>query len=344
MTLKELAGLLGLSPTTVSRALGGYPEVSEETRRAVREAAAAHGYRPNRRAAALASGRAMAIGHVITTSETDELVNPVFADFLAGAGEVYAAAGYDMLMSVVPEDREDAAYAQMISARSVDGVILHGPRPGDPRVGLLQEAGLPFVVHGRAPETGSHDFVDVANTRAFRTATDHLLDLGHSRIALVNGPEAFDFASRRRRGWTEALEARHLAADLVRDGPMSEGNGYAFARQMLRDGATAFAVASHLMALGVRRAVQEAGLTLGDDVSVVMFDDELSYLRNDGDPPPFTAIRSSVRAAGRRCAEVLLARVAGPDGALIGEVWDCDLVLGASSGPSRNSSRRKTSA
>ena len=102
MNLKQFSKVLGLSPTTVSRALGGYPEVKEETRRRVRDAAAQYGYRPNRRAASLATGRAMAIGHVIPTALNHEMVNPIFADFIAGAGEIYARAGYDMLLSVVP--------------------------------------------------------------------------------------------------------------------------------------------------------------------------------------------------------------------------------------------------
>ncbi|MEM7490897.1 MAG: LacI family DNA-binding transcriptional regulator, partial [Pseudomonadota bacterium] len=124
MNLKELSDLLGLSPTTVSRALGGYPEVGAETRRRVRAAAAEHGYRPNRRATALATGRAMAIGHVIPTDRVNEMVNPVFGDFIAGAGEVYARAGYDMTMSVVSDGDEATAYRQLALDRGVDGMIV----------------------------------------------------------------------------------------------------------------------------------------------------------------------------------------------------------------------------
>ena len=86
MNLKELASKLGLSPTTVSRALNGYPEVNEETRARVLAAANRHNYRPNTRAIRLATGRAMAIGHVVPVSSKHEMVNPVFADFIAGAG------------------------------------------------------------------------------------------------------------------------------------------------------------------------------------------------------------------------------------------------------------------
>ena len=338
MTLKEFARLVGLSPTTVSRALAGYPEVSEETRRRVRDAARANGYRPNRRAASLATGRSMSIGHVIPTSQEHEMVNPVFADFIAGAGEVYARSGYDMSMAVVSDGDEERAYQQMAINRSVDGIIVHGPRDGDRRVETLRAIGIPFVVHGRIPDAPlDYDFVDIDNRRALARAAGLLLDLGHRRIALVNGLESMDFARRRRDGYLAALAERGVAPDpaLMRSAEMSEQEGYAAARAMLAlpDPPTGWLASSMIMGIGVRRALHEAGLTIGRDASVVIHDDMLSYLTNGPEVPIFTASRSSVRAAGRRCAEILLARIADPGGRPMQEVWECDLVLGASTGP-----------
>ncbi len=150
MNLKELSAILGLSQTTVSRALNDYPEVSEATRRRVKAAARKNNYRPNTRAMGLATGRTLSIGHVIPVSTRHEIVNPIFADFIAGAGEVYSRNDYDMLLSVVADVDEERIYRDLASRRSVDGVIVHGPREDDPRIALLQEVGLPFVVHGRA--------------------------------------------------------------------------------------------------------------------------------------------------------------------------------------------------
>ena len=110
MNLKDLATLLRLSQTTVSRALNGYPEVSEATRQRVAAAAEKHNYRPNTRAKGLATGRSMAIGHVIPISSQHEMVNPVFGDFIAGAGEAHAAAGYDMVLSLVQDSQEERVY------------------------------------------------------------------------------------------------------------------------------------------------------------------------------------------------------------------------------------------
>lgn len=338
MNLKDLARLLELSPTTVSRALNGYPEVNAATRERVEAAARAHNYRPNTQAKRLATGRAMAIGHVIPISTQHEIVNPVFADFIAGAGEIYSRAGYDMVLSIVPDTEQERAYREIRSKGNVDGVIVHGPRAGDGRIALLEELGLPFVVHGRASGVRRpYGFVDVNNARAFERATNFLLDLGHRRIALVNGIESMDFALRRRRGFERALEARGLGADpaLMVAGEMTEAQGHDAARAMLRGPAppTAFLTSSLLSAMGVRRGLWEAGLEMGRDVSIVTHDDELGYLRNGAEEPIFTATRSSVREAGRRCARLLIGQIEAPGQEPVTEMMEAVLVVGASTGP-----------
>lgn len=338
MNLKELSERLGLSQTTVSRALNGYPEVSEATRRRVEEAARRHNYRPNPGAKSLATGRTMAIGHVIPVSTRHEIVNPIFSDFIAGAGEIYSRAGYDMRLTVVPDDDDARAYREIARKGSVDGVIVHGPRPHDPRVKLLNEVGLPFVIHGRtSTDDDTASWVDVNNRRAFEQAARYLIDLGHRRIGLINGLERMDFAIRRRDGYLAALAAHGIAADpaLMTSDEMTEFYGWREARRMLAlpDPPTAFLVASMISAIGLRRAGEDVGLKLGRDVSVVIHDDELSYLRNGEEVPLFTATRSSVRQAGRLCAEMLIGRIRDRDQPPTHVLLDAELVLGRSTGP-----------
>ncbi len=337
MRLKELASILGLSATTVSRALNGYPEVNAETRARVIAAARKHGYAPNQVAKRLATGRAMSIGHVIPMSE-HQMINPHFADFIAGAGEAYAAAGYDMLISVVPEAEEAEAYRQLTAQHKVDGVIVHAPRVLDARIDLLQQLGLPFLVHGRdsRPED-QYCWMDMNNRRAFLRATEFLLDLGHRRIALLNGLESHNFAHRRRRGYEDALTGRGIAPDpaLMRSEEMIESYGHRATCDMmaLPDPPTAFLSSSVLIAFGVLRALRESGAEPGRDVSIVTHDDELSFIRNSGPVPVFTATRSSIRLAGRRCAEMLIARIADPAAAPSQELWEAEFLLGQSTGP-----------
>ena len=338
VTLKQLAGTLGLSPTTVSRALNGFPEVNDATRKRVREAAERANYRPNTRAKSLATGRAQAIGHVIPVSTSHEIVNPVFADFIAGAGETYSRAGYEMVLRVVPDADEAQAYRDLIARGAVDGVMVHGPRQQDSRVALLGDLGVPFMFHGRTSNIERpYSWLDINNQRSFRRAAQFLIDLGHRRIALINGLEEMDFANRRRNGYLEALEHAGIAVDpaLMRQAEMTEPYGYRALTEMrkLPDPPTAFMASSMIVAYGLRRGLSDLGLKLGRDVSIITHDDDLSYLPNDGDVPMFTATKSSVREAGRRAASMLLRLVEAPESAPLTELMETSLVVGASTGP-----------
>jgi len=340
MNLKELSKNLGLSQTTVSRALNGYPEVSAATRDRVKQAAEAANYTPSTRAKGLATGRALAIGHVIPVSNKHEMVNPIFGDFIAGAGETYAKAGYEMILSIVADADEESVYKGLKSRRAVDGVILHGPRLNDPRIPLLQKLNLPFAVHGRSSgRAQDYTWLDVNNRQSFLNATQYLLGDGHRRIALVNGLEDMDFAYRRREGYTDALIAHGLRPDpdQMWSGEMTEIFGYHCTQAMLASDKppTAVLCSSMICALGVRRAIEEKGLQLGRDVSVVTHDDALSYLQNGGDVPIFTATRSSVRDAGRQLAEMLLSAISNPTLPVQNRLLEAELLIGASSGPAR---------
>ena len=330
--------MLGLSQTTVSRALNGYPEVSEATRARVVAAAETHNYRPNPRAQGLATGHSRCIGHVISSRNSVETVNPIFGDFMAGAGETYARHGYETMLTRVDADEEAQAYRTLKARGAVDGVVVHAPCMNDPRLPVLHEIGLPFVVHGRASGTDTpYDWLDVNNRSAFHEATRYLLDLGHTRIALINGHENMDFAMRRRTGFEDAMRAAGVAIDpeLMVAGEMTEGHGFSNAQRMLDHNAppTAFLVSSIISALGVRRALDVRGLRVGADVSIATFDDCLSYLQNGADTPVFTAARSSVRAAGAALAEMLIDRIQNPNSAPCTRLWEAELVVGASTGP-----------
>ncbi len=338
MNLKTLAENLGLSQTTVSRALNGYPEVSEATRQRVQDAAVRFNYRPNSRAKGLATGRSMVVAQIVPGSSEHEMVNPIFGDFVGGATEALARFGYDMMITRVLEDDQDKIYRELHARGAVDGVILQGPSVEDARIPLLNEIGMPYIVHGRSTGmTAPYSWVDVNNRRSFRRATQFLTDLGHRRIGLINGLEYMDFAHRRRQGYCEALEAVGVAEDpaLLCSADMTEGYGYRETRRMLalEDPPTAILSASMLSAIGIRRAIQDCGLVMGRDVSVITHDDDLSYLRNGEDIPIFTATRSSVRAAGAILAEQLISLIAEPDHAPIQHMLEAELVVGASTGP-----------
>ncbi len=339
MNLKELAELLGLSQTTVSRALNGFPEVSEKTRERVQRAAKKNNYAPNTAARGLATGRAFMIGHVISTSNQNETVNPVFGDFVAGVGEIYSANGYKMMLSVVPPHEDEYQVYRDLNAQSiVDAVVVHSPCIDEGRIPFLSELGLPFIVHGRASECEiPYAWLDVNNRSAFLRATDFLHDLGHRRIALLNGLEHMDFAHRRREGYESSLVSHGLKVDneLISSHEMTESYGFERTSELLRSESppTAILAASIVVAFGARRAVQAAGKVVGKDVSIVTHDDCLSYLRNNDPVPIFTATKSSVREAGRRLAAMLLQVIENPDMEPPQELLEVELTIGQSTGP-----------
>ncbi len=345
MNLKELAELLELSQTTVSRALNGYPEVSESTRERVQQMARQHKYRPNTRATGLATGKAMAIGHVIPVYSKNEVVNPVFGEFIAGASQVYSAKGYELLLTVADSENEQDTYRNLAAKGAVDGVIVHAPQVEDARVALLREIGLPFVIHGRVPTSElDYSWIDINNRRAFSQATKLLIDLGHERIALINGLEMLTFADSRKRGYSEAMNAAGLKIDptIMTSDELTEGHGYHATRNMLKleNYPTAFLVSSYIVALGVQRAISQAGLRMGDDVSVIIHDDDLSFFHNNDPEPQFTATHSSVREAGVMAAQMLLNIIDDPSLAPMNQLLEARLTIGASTGPVKKKRQR----
>ena len=341
MNLKELAAHLNLSQTTVSRALNDYPEVGEETRRRVREAARRFNYRPNPNATRLATGKSHAVGHVLPTDRT-LMIDPHFSEFIAGAGEVYGRKGFDIIMSVAGPESEEAIYRRYAKSSTVDGVVVHGPQVEDWRLDLLNELGLPFLVHGRAGERhNDYAWLDIDNCGAFEHATRLLTDLGHRRIALVNGLEVMTFAAHRRQGYELALRTRGLPLDprLISSDAMTEENGYRRMREFLtrESRPTAAICSSMLSASGAIRAIHEAGLRIGSDISLIAHDDGLPFLKAEGLSPPLTTTRSSIRAAGSRIAELLLDFIADPSSDLPHELWTADLVVRGSTGPAPTS-------
>ncbi|MCX5518139.1 substrate-binding domain-containing protein [Kaistia defluvii] len=337
MRLKELALHLGLSQTTVSRALNGYPEVNAETRQRVLDAARRYDYRPNASARRLATGRNNAIGIVLPT-DRNLLLDPNYIEFQAGLGERLMKDEIDIVLSPSRAGDEMATYRRMAISSRVDAVIVSSPTSHDPRIALLTELGLPFVVHGRSESPIPHAWLDIDNEGAFRHATQHLLDLGHRRIGLINGETRHTFAADRERGFRKALAEHGVLAEdnLIAEGVMTDETGYRITARFLAQSPrpTALLVSSMMMSLGSLRAIRSAGLDLGRDISLIAHDDVIPFLNPDAMVPTMSTTRSSIRAAGTRVAELLMEIIAdGRAPASIHELWPVDLVIRRSTGP-----------
>ena len=335
MNLKELAGSLGLSQTTVSRALNGYPEVNEATRLRVAEAAQRLGYRPNASARRLATGRAGAVGIVYSANEG---YGPHTSEFLGGLGARLAGDEIDVLVSTVDSFEDElATYRRAIASKKIDAIVLHSPRPHDRRAELLNDLGFPFIMHGRTDDDGPHAWLDIDNAVAVERAAAHLLSLGHRDIALLNGPKGLTFAIHREAGYRRAMASAGLAINpsLIANGQFTDETGFRLAQALLErtPRPTAILAGSMMTALGVFRAIRSAGLVLGKDVSMIAHDDVFPYLNADTMVPSMSTTRSSIRAAGVRIAELLTQIIAGKNAAEIHELWPVEMVLRESTGP-----------
>ncbi|MCX7306108.1 MAG: substrate-binding domain-containing protein [Hyphomicrobiales bacterium] len=331
MNLKQLSDMLALSQTTVSRALNGYPEVSEETRRRVADAAKRHGYRPNPSARRLATGKAGMIGYVMPTGASVD-IDPHFVEFLSGLGDYARGHELDLVLSPTSADDEETTYRRIVANKQVDAVYVSSPRPADRRVTLLNQLGIPFIVHGRSEGLDfEYAFTDIDNEGGFHDAARLLIQLGHTRLALINGDTSQTFAIFRERGARRALASSGLllAPNMTRSVAMTEENGFRAAIDLLAgdEPPTAILCSSLIMALGVVRAIRDLGLSIPGDVSLVAHDDVFPWLKPENFSVPLTTTRSSIRAAGQRIAERLAARLSGLETERRGEVWPVDLVV-----------------
>jgi LacI family transcriptional regulator len=228
-------------------------------------------------------------------------------------------------------------YRRVIAGTRVDALILSSPEIQDERVALLSELKHPFVLHGRTVTRAPHAWMDIDNEGSFRHATKHLLDLGHTRIALINGTRNLTYAMHRESGFREAMAARGLEPDdkLIGEGRMTDEVGFRLTEQFLAEKPrpTAILATSMMMTLGVVRAIRTAGLELGKDISLITHDDVFPFLNADRMVPPISTVRSSIRAAGTRVAELVIDLLAGRPAEQIHELWPVDLVIRASTGP-----------
>lgn len=337
MNLKQLSQLLGISQTTISRALNGYPEVSAETRRRVMEAAEKTGYRPNAAAQRLATGKVGSIGLVMPIGEHHRS-DVHFGEFLSGLGEEASRSGFHLVIMPTEPEKEREALRGLAASGSVDGIYLAYMKKNDPRIAMMQSLSLPFLVHGRSVGVEEdYPYLDVDNEGAFRDATQLLLQLGHTRIGLLNGPEGYDFTYRRCLGVEKALAANGLTlhANNKRHSSMTDEEGYLGMEALLSrpEKPTAILCASTALALGAIRSLNQRGLKPGRDISLIAHDDVLPLLKPNNFSVPLTTTRSSLRAAGVRVGQRLINRIKNDQTEPYQELWKAELVVRASTGP-----------
>jgi LacI family transcriptional regulator len=272
VTIKDIARIAKVSPSTVSLVMNDKPGVHEETRYRVHKIAQALNYRPNLVARSLVKGRSHAIAMLITST-----LNPIFPEMAAGMDEVLRKHGYSLsIISTHGNDEVEAIEIEKIRARGIDGIITSDALIDDENIKDLVKSGYPVVsVLRRIYDCKELDFVVVDGIKGGYMAAEHLIRLGHTRIELINGPLFTSTGVERVTGIRLSRLRRPCVDELTYQGDFFKESGYVGTRQFLKLNAkrrpTAIFAGNDDMALGAFEAIWEAGLKIPQDIALVGF-------------------------------------------------------------------------
>ncbi len=335
-TLKDLAGELGISVATASRALAGHERIALKTRERVAAAARDMGYVPNRAARALVSGRSgfAALALPLRSHVIDDWF---LGDFVSGLTSGLGRAGVDLLLAAVPEGKpEIEVIRSIVETRRADGIVLARITEEDPRIAYLMDRGFPFVAHGRVrEETRAYAWVDTDGHSAFGEVFDLLYDLGHRQFGLVTIDEPLTFRRHRAAGLMAAIARRADPAVRLQTASSPRYDypaRHAAIRSMLTgpDRPTAVLGLFDGPALAVLQEAAALGLSTPADLSVVGFDDTSAATLA---PPGLTTFRAGVHDSAEAVAEMLVRAVAAPDLPPETRLVRPNLILRGSHGP-----------
>jgi LacI family transcriptional regulator len=307
-TIYDVAREAGVSTATVSRALNDTGQIAPATRKAIEEAVERLGYRPNTIARSLVTKSTQTIAFLLP-----DITNPFYAALVNGIQQIALESDHTMLLCTTEGDPErEEEYLSLLRAKQVDGALVDGLVLPPDRIAQFVEDGFPIVCLDRDINSKSVPLVQVDNKRGARLATEHLLELGHERIAHVAGAPELRISAERLTGYREALNAARLRDDsrLVATGHFTEDGGYEATRSLLESDVqlTAVFAANDLSAIGVINALTESGRKVPEDVSVIGFDDlRLSAYTS----PPLTTIRQPAVEIARRATEILIGLING---------------------------------
>ena len=323
-TYAEIAKIAGVSEATVSRALNGDPRVDADRVIAVNKAVEKLGYKKNRAAAALASGRTGLIA-VVIDDDLSVFQDPFWGAVTNGISRVLMENEMQTLLLVAPLDKLDSPVAHYLQRGEVDGAIFLQLQK-DTLIKRLAKQNLPLVVTGTPHTSNPFAYVDSDNAGGAYAAVEHLINSGRKCIAKITGELANTAAEQRLDGYLAAI--KHFKAKeskaLIANGDWTRDSGYEQAKALLKKHADLDAIfcSNDAMALGAVSAIIESGKSVPGDVAVIGFDD--SFLAQNSHPG-LTSVRQDIAGLGAEAAKLILARIRGED--VQSEILPCELVI-----------------
>jgi LacI family transcriptional regulator len=297
-TIHDIAALCGVAASTVSRALSTPDRVNIRTRQRIEAAAAQLNYIPNSQAKALSSGRTGAVGVLVP-----DITNPFYFDLIRGTQLQLKAAGYTQLLVDTEESDEVEASSMEQLRKSADGIVVAASRLSDEAL-LAAAAKMPMVTINRDVPGVPAVLIDTPS--ATSQALDHLVSLGHTRIAYMAGPPTSQSSERRWTALSAAAEERGV--EVRRLGPFAPKtqSGAAAADAAVHSGVTACIAFNDLIAIGMLQRLRERGIRVPEDMSIVGCDDIFGA---DFCNPPLSTMASPIEQAGRVAVSMLLAQL-----------------------------------
>ena len=327
-TLKSLAAHLGVSVSTVSRALKSSPDIGRDTINLVKKAAKEFGYVPDRGGIKLRTGRTFNLLYLKAVHPQQDVQDGSVAAQIGAITENLAETPYQLqFMACDPDDDEALALRRIVDGGLADGVLLDNTRPQDTRVRFLLERNMPFVTFGRTELFTEHPYVDADNEKAAFDATRHLILAGHRRIALVGPPLRFTYALQRRRGYLRALDSAGIAEDpaLFSDEGISARKNREVVRTMMGipNPPTGFVSTNDSSTLGVMAGLRDAGRIVGKDCDVVTRDySEFSSYLN----PPLSTCFLDIQKVAATMSDFIQRRIDGAPVSELQQVFECDFI------------------
>lgn len=341
-TLKELANELGVSITTVSRALAGDPAMALKTRERVAEAARRLGYVPNTAARTLVSGRSNFVGLVLPIRGPN-LVDSFLGEFVTGLGEGLQSRNVDLMLATAAAPQSELAVLRhVVESGRADGVVITRIGETDERLEFLRERRVPFVAHGRLlDDETSYNWIDTDGAHAFSEAFDMLYTLGHRRFGLVTIAEPMTFRHLRQDGLATAIAKRDdpsVTLDVVTAPRFDRGARIEAINRLLQkpNRPTAIIGLFDELALTVMEEAARAGLSIPRDLSVIGFD---NIVVSAYAPPGLTTFDALIRDASRSLGEMLVTVIREKPAAPLKQLLKPKLVERASHGPAPSSRR-----
>lgn len=306
VTIKDVAREAGVSVGTASQALRDSPAVREATRRRVLTVSKRLRYQPSAVARGLVTRRTHTVGLLIS-----DIANPFFIRAVRAVEDVAQENGYNVILCNTDEDpTKETQYLRVLVEKRVDGIILATTAGSLPAVRDVRWRRIPLVLFDRELPRVSTDTVKVDSVLGGRLATEHLLGLGHRRIAIIHGPMVRSTGAERLRGYLLALRAAGLRPEpaLIREGNFKQDSGRELTRKLLdlSPPPTALFCTNNLMTVGAIQTLQERGVRIPTDLSLVGYDDMEWWTLTH---PPLTTVGQPVYDLGREAMRLLLAQI-----------------------------------